>query len=288
MRRRSWVAMAMAGTLALAGCGEDQGTRATGADGAAGASDTDVVYEGDTAVLESPEHGPQLCHVMAESYPPQCGGPDVVGWDWAAVEGEESANGTTWGSFHVTGTWDPEATALTITEPATAPSNDGDAPDDLDDFATPCPRPAGGWAPVDPATTNQAALEAATGLAGSRDGTAGVWLDQGAEPGWTGMNDPKQLVLNVTTTDEVEALEADLREVWGGALCVAPAERSGAELREIAASITGPNVVVANTSERHQRVTVDVYVPDDEMQAEFDERYGEGVVELVPWLTPVG
>jgi hypothetical protein len=276
--------------LVVAGCGDDDGTTATGADGSEGpGGGADVVYEADTAVLESPEHGPQMCTTMQESYPPQCGGPDVIGWDWAAVEGEESAIGTTWGSFHVTGTWDPEAKALTLTEPATAPTDvPGSAPDDQDDFATPCPRPAGGWAPVDPATTNQAALDAATGLAGSRDGTAGVWLDQGAEPGWTGMNDPKQLVLNVTTAGDVEALEADLRAVWGGALCVAPAEHSGAELREIAGSITGPNVIVANTSERHQRVEVDVYVPDDEMQAELDERYGDGVVELVPWLSPVG
>ncbi|MBA2438292.1 MAG: hypothetical protein H0V52_08080, partial [Acidimicrobiia bacterium] len=30
-------------------------------------------------VLESPDHGPQLCQGVDLSYPPQCGGPDVVG-----------------------------------------------------------------------------------------------------------------------------------------------------------------------------------------------------------------
>jgi hypothetical protein len=297
--RVRWVSLVAVGALgpalalALAGCGDDGGTSAGGARASATTTGGPVEYEADALVLESPEHGPQVCNFQLDSYPPQCGGPDLVGWDWAAVEGEESANGTTWGTFHVVGTWDADGPSLTLTEPATPPApepapGDGDGrPDDDDEFATPCPRPAGGWAPVDPATTDQAALDAATGLASARPGTAGVWVDQGAEPGWTGMNDPRQLVLDVTTTGDVAALEADLRAVWGGALCVAPAELSRADLQEIAESISGPNVLVANTDERDQQVVVEVYVPDDAMQAEFDEAYGEGVVRLIPWLTPV-
>lgn len=83
-------------------------------------------YRLSATVLESPGHGPQLCHAVAESYPPQCSGPDVVGWDWAAVEGEETASGTTWGVYEVTGTWD--GTRLTLTEPAGPPRFD--LPDD--------------------------------------------------------------------------------------------------------------------------------------------------------------
>src|SRR5690606_13734483 len=63
-------------------------------------------YRVSGTVLESPEHGPQLCHAVMTSLPPQCGGIDLVGWDWGAVEGEESVSGTTWGSYQVTGTWD--------------------------------------------------------------------------------------------------------------------------------------------------------------------------------------
>jgi hypothetical protein len=59
-------------------------------------------------VLESPDHGPQLCHAVAESYPPQCPGLEVVGWNWAAVDGEEFAGGTTWGAYEVTGTVEAE------------------------------------------------------------------------------------------------------------------------------------------------------------------------------------
>ena len=39
-------------------------------------------------------------------YPPQCGGPEIVGWDWDAVDLEESASGVTWGTYAVVGTWD--------------------------------------------------------------------------------------------------------------------------------------------------------------------------------------
>ena len=56
-------------------------------------------YQASGTVLESPEHGPQLCHVVMESLPPQCEGIDLVGWDWSAVDDEESASGTTWGSY---------------------------------------------------------------------------------------------------------------------------------------------------------------------------------------------
>jgi len=41
--------------------------------------------------------GPELClGGVAESLPPQCGGPKVVGWDWADVEAQGSLAGTTW------------------------------------------------------------------------------------------------------------------------------------------------------------------------------------------------
>lgn len=38
---------------------------------------------------------PMLCQMVLTSYPPQCGGPEVVGWDWDAVE-HEAASGVRW------------------------------------------------------------------------------------------------------------------------------------------------------------------------------------------------
>lgn len=52
---------------------------------------------------------------VAESYPPQCSGPEIVGWDWATVDGEETASSVTWGTYAVQGNWDGEQ--LTVTQP---------------------------------------------------------------------------------------------------------------------------------------------------------------------------
>ena len=52
---------------------------------------------------------------VAESYPPQCTGPGIVGWDWASVDGQESASGVTWGTYAVQGNWDGER--MTVTQP---------------------------------------------------------------------------------------------------------------------------------------------------------------------------
>ena len=57
-------------------CGDDAG-EAVSTSGTEPA-DADQIYEADLTVLQSPDHGPELCYVVAESLPPQCGGPSVV------------------------------------------------------------------------------------------------------------------------------------------------------------------------------------------------------------------
>jgi hypothetical protein len=61
---------------------------------------------------------PQLClGAVAESWPPQCSGFPIVGWDWSAVKGTFDTNGTIkWGSYVVAGTWD--GATFTLTRPA--------------------------------------------------------------------------------------------------------------------------------------------------------------------------
>lgn len=52
---------------------------------------------------------------IAESYPPQCGGPEITNWDWADHDGMFEQQGEVrWGTFAVTGTWD--GTSFTLTE----------------------------------------------------------------------------------------------------------------------------------------------------------------------------
>ena len=59
---------------------------------------------------------PELClGAVAESYPPQCSGPALVGWDWADHKDTfEQQGDVRWGTYLVTGTWD--GTAMTATE----------------------------------------------------------------------------------------------------------------------------------------------------------------------------
>jgi hypothetical protein len=64
-------------------------------------------------VLESPQHGPEICSSVQESLPPQGSGIPIRGWDWTAVEGARTLNGTTWGTWHVTGTFDGDVFVLT-------------------------------------------------------------------------------------------------------------------------------------------------------------------------------
>lgn len=60
--------------------------------------------------------GPQLClGIVAESYPPQCGGPAIDGWDWSTTEGWEEASGVRWGSYAVQGSFDGDRFTITGT-----------------------------------------------------------------------------------------------------------------------------------------------------------------------------
>lgn len=119
-------------------------------------------YRVTATVLESPQHGPQLCAGMAQSFPPQGRGPDIIGWDWDKVEAE-SVHGTTWGRYQLVGTFDH--VYFTLTEPAT-PAIRATRPDELERTTTPCPEPEGGWRPLD----KSKATEEAARRAGARRG----------------------------------------------------------------------------------------------------------------------
>jgi len=107
----------VAGLLALAGCAgtatPGAGSSTTPGEFPRPAADGEVVAQ--ATVLQKDGEDPQLClGAVAQSYPPLCGGPPILGWDWATVEQSESASGVTWSSYAVTGTWD--AAAFTVTQ----------------------------------------------------------------------------------------------------------------------------------------------------------------------------
>lgn len=66
----------------------------------------------------------ELClGAVAESYPPQCGGPAIIGWDWKDHRQMYEQQGTVrWGTFAVTGTWDGEE--FTVTDAIPGPLYD--------------------------------------------------------------------------------------------------------------------------------------------------------------------
>lgn len=67
-------------------------------------------------VLEDETHGPQVClGALATSMPPRGGGPDLVGWDWSAVDGSERVGLATMGYYLVVGTY--AGGSLTVTRP---------------------------------------------------------------------------------------------------------------------------------------------------------------------------
>lgn len=96
--------------LALAGCGDADGTTATDSPDdrptAVPAAPGSVSTRGLAMVMDTGE--PELClGPVAESWPPQCGGPAIDGWDWDEHQGMyESEGKIRWGQFALTGTWD--------------------------------------------------------------------------------------------------------------------------------------------------------------------------------------
>ena len=269
----------------LAACGGD-----TSVSTGDGSRDDDTIYTASSAtVLESRDHGPQLClGGVQESLPPQCGGPDIVGWDWGDVDDEESVSGVTWGEYSVTGTWDGER--LTLTEkPAPPVRHDGPTKD----FSTPCDPPEGGWQPSDPATTTYDTQDAAINYAQAQPEFGGAWIDQ-LSPGSDsdrpeeGANDPSSIVLNLRFTDELERHEAEVRRRWGGALCVTAADHPLSELRAIQTEVGTEmeGVLFSSVDEVNGIVEVGVVIATQEMQRSLDDKYGEGLVKLSGTLQP--
>jgi len=128
---------------------------------------------------------PELClGPVAESYPPQCGGPALVGWDWADHEGTFDKQGDVrWGTYALTGTWD--GTSFTATEAITGALYDPAMPK-----PTPTPTPATAY--PDPELERIATeLQAAPGVLGAYGGSGSdghvlvdVYYDDGTLQDW--------------------------------------------------------------------------------------------------------
>lgn len=237
-------------------------------------------YGATATILEAPGRGPELClGAVAESYPPQCGGPPIVGWDWNDVEGEESASGTTWTTAYVEGTYDGERFTLTARPSAprpieaSAPSFEPACDDpDVDD-----PSQGGGDFP----DANQ------RGRFDAIDGLVALWVSDPSGEEYTG-----PFVANlIVRPGRGEAVTAHVRRFWGGGLCVVERDqKTTKELDDIVARVDGvltQELLTASPNYQEGVVEVQVIVVDDRSQREVDEAFGRGVVRLTGALKPI-
>ena len=244
------------------------------------------LYEGNGTVLEAKDRGPELClGALLTSLPPQCGGVPLLGWDWRSVEGEESAGGTTWGSYRVVGRYDGETLTVTDVGPF-EPGSDSFGTDP--DFSTPCPAPSGGWAAFGDVAQEEA-----------RPVHAYARRQPDYVTSWNTHLPPAEaefgpVVVSVVFTGEAERHEAEIKEFWDGPLCVV--ERPGRTARELAqirkeaeASLPALGLEMLWSSEAGVDSVIEIGVVvdvDGRSQAAFDARFGPGVVRLFPALKP--
>ncbi|WP_432485614.1 hypothetical protein [Kineococcus esterisolvens] len=255
-------------------------------------------FEATGFVLQDASHGPQLCAgAVAESLPPQCAGPDLIGFDFSSLPAGsyESVSGSRYGTFVITGR--PQGEAIQLTAPArpAGPDERPRAPEPS--FASPCPEPAGGWRAVDPARATEGALQAASVRAQAVEGYGLLWIDQSLvtpeEIAAGAVNDPLRYVLNVSTTGDLAEMQAAVRAVWGGALCVSVAARSHAELISVRDALSesdqsgaGSSLLDLQVDSMLGQVTATALLAREADQRRLDERFGAGVVRLSSVLRP--
>ncbi len=267
---------------ALSACGNEGDTRAvdpaasgepsTGASAGAvptPAPDGEVSTSGLVTVLDDGS-GPEVClGAVAESYPPQCGGPAVADFDFGDV-GAETSGGVTWGQYALTGTYD--GTTFTVTDSIPAALYDAMAEPQDDPLAAACDDAT----VTDPQRATPEDLDATLASASALPTYATSWL--------TGDT------INVAVTEDPEGAEAELRKTWGGMLCVATVERTDADLnainQELQAALGDQLLTSGSTSP--DSLDAQVVFDDGSIQEWADATYGDGLVRVSSALTPEG
>ncbi|WP_150461291.1 hypothetical protein [Nesterenkonia ebinurensis] len=253
------------------------------------------------SVLEDAE-GPQLCYYMMESYPPQCGGPDVIGWDWDEHPHNE-ASGVRWGDYVLTGDYDPGTEEFTLDE--VLPDDEAPAAPDISvDFTSPCPEPEGGWEVEDPERTTDETLQQTQQSAEQLPGYAGLWVDNSPNPVTAEdvneaaaegedtleleeqLNDPELLILNVQVTEDPQGAYNTLREQWGGMLCISEATFTEDELNSLQEELEVPGANSLSVDTTSNQLSVQVLYDDGTLQSQIDEHYGPGVVVINSAMQP--
>lgn len=278
-----FVVMALTG----AACGPPSPTEPA-ADASATPRDPNQLYETQGMVLETRDREAELClGTIQESYPPQCVGIALDGWDWDEVEGEEEAGGSIWGEFHLVGRYDGKTFEVHEVGPPEPVE-----PEEPDSIGTPCNEPAEGWAATDPARASQEDVVEIQRQVSDDPDFVGLWIDYYNEPpGGPTEEDPGDIILNVSFTGNLESHEQELRELWGGPLCVTEGGKTYKELRDIQRTFDpaefGLQDLWSDIDVTQNVVMFGVVVADDVALQKIEQRYGPGVVKIYPRLHPV-
>ncbi len=292
--------LALAGLAVLAaGCGA--GTGELPDEPAAGrpsppppASSAPLRYEATATVLEQPGRGPMLClGAMLMSLPPQCGDIPLAGWSWDAVEGAQEHSGVRWGEFHVVGTYDGE----TFTVEEAGPPEPAPAEPVEDMFLPPCPEPEGGWLAGASSAPSQEDTDAAERYAQRQPDYVRSWVHHVGDPAGPDEYEEELPVVYVAVfTGDAARHEPELRARWQGPLCVVEravvSARDGRRIRaEAEASLPELGLQMLASWEGELGLAAEIEVvadPGGAGQAALDDRFGPGVVRLVPRLRPAG
>ena len=157
-----------------------------------------------------------------------------------------------------------------------------------------CAEPDGGWTSPDLSKAGDADVRDLMRAMKDEPDFAGLWIDYVAEPVDEGAVEPGGIIANVAFTGDLGRHTAQIRERWGGPLCVVQRERTYTELRGIqrelgdgAASELGLEMTWSSVDIQGNVVELGVVVADEAARAAVDARYGVGSVELQPHLEPV-
>ncbi|GAA1934948.1 hypothetical protein [Nocardioides hwasunensis] len=229
--------------------------------------DGEVRTSGLVTVLDDGD-GPELClGAVAESFPPQCGGPKVADFEWGDV-GAEKAAGVTWGSYALTGTYD--GTTFTVTDAIPAALYDAMAEPEDSPLEAACDEPTS----TDNTMASPEDMDATLAAASALPGYATAWL--------TGNT------INVAVTEDAAGAETALRKTWGGSLCVTTVERTDADLNEINQELqtTLGAQLLTSGSFTPDSLDATVVFDDGSIQDWADQTYGDGLVTIESALVP--
>jgi hypothetical protein len=242
---------------------------------------------GSGMVLEEGVAAPEFClGGVLDSFPPQCSGVPLRGWDWSLVEGEQTSGETTWGDATIIGRFEGETFVVSSVGPYEA------APDEGPDFTPPCEEPQGGWVVTDPTrASDEDRTEAIRDAEAQPDHTAS-WISY-LTPPTDDTEDPGLYVLVLGFAGDLERHRREAEELWGGPLCIFQQERTYRELRSIqrrledVAAEVGAEMTFSSGDVVSNQVEMGVIVSSPQLEQALVERFGEGAVRIVPALRPV-